>query len=380
MTATGRLRVADRLAASGGRPAGFDYLRLLLAMGVILLRSVAITRGIAAEFAFWVSPWRPFIRSIMPMFFALSGFLVAGSFERSRTIWMFFGLRVIRIYPALLVEVVLSAFILGVIFTALPLSRYFSDPLFHRYLLNMLGDPHYDLPGVFLSNPYPLTVNGQLWTVPYELGCYLTLGGMSLIGARRRPIIAPLAAALMTIAYIVGRQIKYHGVPPVSHGLLGGPLLVISFLVGVSIYVYRERLPMGNATGIASVLIGAVMVSVIPGAEIWSPWPLAYATVYLGTTNPKRIWLLLGADYSYGLFLYGYPIQQALAALLPGQSSAFNTIASILVAGAFAAVSWRYVEKPALRLRGPMTRLEDHHVHSRRHRRLPDELASRPLS
>ena len=50
------MRVADRLTASGGRPAGFDYLRLLLAMGVILLQSVAITRGIAAEFAFWVSP------------------------------------------------------------------------------------------------------------------------------------------------------------------------------------------------------------------------------------------------------------------------------------------------------------------------------------
>lgn len=67
------------------------------------------------------------------MFFALSGFLVAASFERTKTLGMFYGLRAIRIYPALAFDTIVSALILGPLFTGLPLSSYFSDPLFLRY-------------------------------------------------------------------------------------------------------------------------------------------------------------------------------------------------------------------------------------------------------
>ncbi len=61
--------------------------------------------------------------------------------------WLsFLGNRFIRIYPALAVEVFLSAFLLGAVFTSLDLSLYFADPEFLRYLVNVTGHIHFSLP------------------------------------------------------------------------------------------------------------------------------------------------------------------------------------------------------------------------------------------
>ena len=61
------------------------------------------------------------------MFFCLSGFLVAGSLERCRTPISFAGLRIFRIFPALVVEVLLSALILGPLLTHYSLKMYFMN-------------------------------------------------------------------------------------------------------------------------------------------------------------------------------------------------------------------------------------------------------------
>jgi len=119
--------LAERLNATNGRPSGFDYLRLGLAISVVIVHTVRTTYGVDSEL--WTTALRPFVRAIIPMFFALSGFLVAGSLERSKTTLTFIGLRLIRIYPALAVEVALSAFLIGMAVTAFPLATYFQDPL-----------------------------------------------------------------------------------------------------------------------------------------------------------------------------------------------------------------------------------------------------------
>lgn len=171
----------ERLRATNGRPSGFDYLRLGLAISVVLDHSVVMTYA-SGDTDLYASPLRPFLRAVVPMFFALSGFLVAGSLERSKTLLTFLGLRVIRIYPALAAEVLLSAFLIGSAVTTLPFADYFRDPLFLSYLLNVFGDIHYFLPGVFANNPRPDVVNMQLWTVPFELLCYVTLTALVVAG------------------------------------------------------------------------------------------------------------------------------------------------------------------------------------------------------
>src|SRR5450631_1065829 len=127
--------LGDQHSATNGRPSGFDYLRLSLAVAIIGVHSCLTSYGLAANDALYEGPFGSLCNLLVPMFFALSGYLVAGSLERSRTLGMFLGLRIIRIFPALFVEVVLSAFVLGPLVTTLPAQSYYSDPLFFKYLL-----------------------------------------------------------------------------------------------------------------------------------------------------------------------------------------------------------------------------------------------------
>jgi len=354
------MTLAERMAAVNYRPSGFDYMRLLLAVSVVTMHTVIVSYGQLTEIAMWQSPLRPVLRLILPMFFALSGFLVAGSLERCRTIGMFLGLRVIRIFPALTVEVVLSALLLGPIFTTLPLSQYFSGHEFRIYFLNVLGDIHYNLPGVFLTNPFPRRINGQLWTVPFELYCYATLTVLALLGAFKRRWLTPAGGVVLTIAYLVRERLHAGTVMPMVTGPLPGVMLVVCFIFGVSLFLYREKIVYSRGWGAAALLVSAVLVGYTPYGEYVAPAVIAYLTVALGLTNPHRLKVVQGADYSYGLFLYGYPIQQSIAALGPWTHHWYlNAVGTLAIGTVVAAMSWHWIEKPASRLRHPLKAAED---------------------
>lgn len=124
--------VEERFRQSGGRSSGFDYLRLGLAISVICIHTTGTSYGRAADLAIWrFGPQSAFDHMVLPMFFALSGFLVAGSLERCPTLVSFFGLRVLRIIPALAVEVFLSAVIFGPMLSRYNVGSYFSGSEFY---------------------------------------------------------------------------------------------------------------------------------------------------------------------------------------------------------------------------------------------------------
>ncbi|PBC08811.1 acyltransferase [Mesorhizobium sp. WSM3859] len=342
----------EKLAQSGNRPTGFDYMRIGLSLAVVAMHSVITSHGVAAEIPLWTSPLRPYMRAILPMFFALSGFLVAGSLLRTPALSQFLGLRAIRVYPALVVEVFLSALVLGPLLTTLPLTAYFSDPVFRLYLLNVTGHIHFLLPGLFHDNPFPDTVNAQLWTVPYELICYIGLSALTLVGLRKRPWIAPAAVVAFSLVYLAARLIRHHGELPFILGGIPGSVLVISFLAGVSIFFYRDRLPWSLPLCVLSGVATALLLSVVPFGDYVVAPVAAYFTVALGVTNPRKLRFLQGADYSYGIYLYGFVIQQTLMAIFPwARIWWLNILLSVPAAALFAACSWHWVEKPALELR-----------------------------
>lgn len=348
--------LADRFEETGGRPSGFDYLRLILSSMVIVWHSFGVSgAGYGMVFAHLGFIGKFIFPMILGMFFALSGFLVAGSLDRCQTLISFMGLRAIRIYPALAVEVLLSAFIIGPWLTAFPLDWYFHSPVFFSYLLNAIGDVHFSLPGLFLDNPRSNIVNSQLWTVPWELACYLLLGGLVLIGARRWPVIFLLAliagVVYMTIfRYVPRGMLVFHHMPR-------GARLLVAYLAGVVIHTYRNRIPWNRgiflvvlAVSLAALrfrLVGVLMACA------------AYLTVYLGMCNPRRTALIRGADFSYGIYLYGFVIQQAVYQLLPfGRTWYTNAVLSLMIAAVFAAFSWYCVEKPAMVLRSRVKQFE----------------------
>jgi len=352
-----RTTIAQRMIETGNRPTGFDYMRLILAILIVCWHSVVTSYGDVVQTQAASTVARPLIAVLLPAFFTLSGFLVAGSLERSKTVGMFVALRALRIYPALAVESLIAALILGPVLTTLPLAAYLTDPVFHRYFLNILGDPHFVLPGVFKTNPSPL-VNVQLWTIPYELRCYLVLTALALLGAVKRPAILLAATAAYMVWGIADTILHYPFYLTYTVGPAPAWMLLANFLCGVLIYLYRRRVVWSLPWGLGA-LAAALVLYDVPAGHYAAMALVAYATVVLGLTNPPKTGFLKGADYSYGIFLYGFSIQQTLMALGPWTHHWWINIAlSVPAATAVAALSWHLVEKPALGLKSHLTRLE----------------------
>jgi peptidoglycan/LPS O-acetylase OafA/YrhL len=344
------MNLQQKMDASGGRPIGFDYLRIVLSVAVVAWHGVVVCYGHPAELPFWEGPLRPIIYSILLMFFTLSGFLVAGSLERVKTTSEFLTLRAVRLVPALAVEVFLSALIIGPLVTKIPLSEYFLSHRFFTYFLNIIGHIQFDLPGVFLDNPLPNKVNLVLWTVPYELECYLAIAVASLLGiAARRNILAILVLCLFAVFV----YLEYEKMGDFSRFFLpNGRLMVFSFLVGILMFKYRHEIPSD-----VRIFCASVVAFYFLALNDWSSWvsifPAAYMTVYIGILNPKKIPILMDGDYSYGVYVFAFPIQQLSVHLLPESLQEWWLITSIAIplSLTYAAFSWHCVEKPVLQRR-----------------------------
>lgn len=357
MIRIGLSSLQSRLAAADNRPSGFDYMRLILATLVVATHATNVCYGMKYTLDVWAGPWRMLLAIILPMFFALSGFLVAGSLQRCRSLISFLGLRTIRLLPALAVDTLVGALIIGPLFTAMPLADYFSDPTFAAYFLNIVGDIHYTLPGVFAENPWPHAVNQQLGTLPFEMICYASLAGLAFVGAiRHRKFYWPFVVTLNIFLFVYFTLIKgaVHG------STVSFPTLVQCFLYGIGLYLYRDKIAWSPVLGALS-LIATLACLTVPSGDYLAPLPAAYFTAYLGLMQPKRIRLISTGDYSYGIFLYGFPVQQAVVAVMGSAGTVWyaNLLFSFPITFCLAVFSWWCVEKPALSFKSHLLRLEE---------------------
>ena len=352
--APGPETIAARWTRLNGRPAGFDYMRLVLATLVLLAHSHQVTYGTEASFALWHGPAGLGLQMILPMFFSLSGFLVCGSLERTPNLRKFLTLRIIRIYPALCVEVFVSGVLIGPLVTVLPVGDYFSSHVFYEYWFNTVGYIHYILPGVFQDNPFQNVVNASLWTVPYELECYAALSLLVLIGFRRSLVISAIMFAACTVV-VIG-VLQYTGDTGIRPGGTYGRVLVLCFLAGTLLFRMRDHLPYSAPFAMAAAVLGMVLLR-LEYLYCIAPLFVAYLTVWLGMLNPRRSIVISSGDYSYGIYLYAGPIQQSVVwALGPANSFLANAALSIPITAAFAMLSWHLVEKPFLKVKRYLVR------------------------
>jgi peptidoglycan/LPS O-acetylase OafA/YrhL len=347
--------IAEKYASASFRPTGFDYLRITLAVSIAFWHAFLYIHGATWSNAVFETQWRLPIRFLVPSFFSLSGFLIAGSLERS-TIPVFVGLRILRVVPALAVDTLITVFIIGPLFTVIPLREYFFSKVTWKYLMNIIGHIHYRLPGVFLHNPLPEIINAQLWTIPWEFACYASIVLLAIVGITRSRtwflifvIILPISAlAILTTISPERFGTGESGFGPYSIEL------VFSFLGGIAVYKYRDILPHSAVIAILTVTGYAILMNT-QYAAVFTGLLVAYITIWVGVINYPKTFVIRGGDYSYGIYLYHSTVQQALISL--GLLTWYSVFVGglVLVTG-IAAMSWRLVEKPALSLRGYLTR------------------------
>jgi peptidoglycan/LPS O-acetylase OafA/YrhL len=322
----------------------FGLLRLVMALAVVVSHAFSVTDGRVEQEPWFQTTGFTLGEHAVNGFFAISGFLVTMSFVRRG--WRDYVVaRLLRIAPGLVAATLVVALVLGGLMTTLDTSAYFRDPRLWRFITGTLTTfkSAAALPGVFADNPLPFPL-GTVWTLKYETLCYLGVLVAGLAGILARPRLALAALAALTLAAVLREVVTPHGAKATETALR----LPLIFLAGGVAYLYRERVPLS---------LPLLAVALVP----LSFTPLYKAALYLVTAwgilvlalapALTRVSVEPPADLSYGVYLYGWPVQQALHALYPALGAVSLLWPSLAATLVVAALSWFLVEKPALGLK-----------------------------
>lgn len=332
----------------GVRENNFTPLRLLLSLAVLFGHSFHISKTQGFHDPISGALQSTWIGAVaVNGFFILSGFLVAGSLMK-HSIAEYALSRALRIYPGLIVNILMTIFIAGFFITTVSLPMFFTSKETGLYFLNMTlipGIPR-SLPGTFDANTYT-AINGSLWTLPVEALCYTALGFFGVLGllARRR-----LANVMFGIAFVWGFVFP-ETIPHPPFGHFDEWLRVaLYFALGVFFFINRQFIPLTPVIAIACLVLYFVWQG-RPYYDFMTSFALAYMLLYCAYALPVLPLDRTLGDLSYGVYIYAWPVQQTAELLYPDNNPYENAILSVVVTLILAKLSWVWVEKPSLNLK-----------------------------
>lgn len=315
--------------------------RLTFAAMVILQHSWPLTgRTVGGPFA------QLFTEVWVDGFFVISGFLITSSWMHNPRLRDYLAARLLRIFPGLWMCVLVVAFVvapLSVLLqsgTPLRLSSQLSWAV-NNGLLNVF---HAAIDGTPKSVPWPGVWDGPLWTLIFELICYIAVATLGVVGLLRKHWTIPTIFVLTLIgAALCGYPVENAQTIPQMV-----TRFALVFCAGAMIYQYSGKIP--ARWSLVALCAGLVVIAgFLPNYRVYAAIPLAYAVIVAGALLKRP---RLRNDISYGIYIYGWPMQQLLAVagltwLPPGVFFALATVATIPLAAA----SWFLVEKHAMRLK-----------------------------
>ena len=330
----------------------FNLIRFLAAYAVLFSHCFVLVSGNGSD--------EPLVTALnyslggiaVDIFFVTSGFLITGSSLRRNNFIAFFKARALRIYPALCVVILLTVFVLGPLLTTASPPEYFSDSGTWRYLyrnITILPFAGYHLLiGVFENNPFPAIVNGSLWTLPAELASYIAVALLWLFCSKQfrspKKAMARFTVAL-TLMLLTCFYLSKIGILPPKNAYR----LYFHFFAGASLFLAAETITLDH---VKASLIGFVLLaaSIFTDKFYYFYVPLMiYLTMYFAYVpgGILRKFNLVG-DYSYGIYIYAFPVQQSLIVLIPDISIFEMIIYASIITMSCAVLSWHLIEKKAL--------------------------------
>jgi peptidoglycan/LPS O-acetylase OafA/YrhL len=350
-----------------GRNNNFNLIRIGAAFMVLISHSHILALGPALDDP---SGNEPLIRLVgftlgaiaVHIFFITSGFLVTGSLLSRQNTLDFLSARSLRIFPGLIIMTVLTVFALGPFFTVA--RNYFSARQTYAYLLRcstLISGIELELPGVFENNPLRGVVNSPLWTLPREILMYLMLAFIWVM-ARKKPLVFKrLATGLFFMAWITA--LVRHFYFPERDDLA---VFFFMFFAGAAVYLFKKRIALSRAV-FWSCLIAVLASAAVNQSTFFIVYLLTvpYLTIYVAYVPSGHIrhYNKVG-DYSYGVYIYGFPIQQSVVALFLGISVIGLFFVSAITTLFLAMLSWHLIERRALEFKSKTSI----HLSTRAHR------------
>ncbi len=337
------------------RDNNFNLIRMTAALAVLVDHCLPLATGVGTAGIFLAVPTMGLGAVAVDVFFVTSGFLVTASLLRRQHTLHFLLARILRIYPALLAMQLLVVLGMGLFFTTLPKASYLFN---HETLLywitgsSLIAGTLDTLPGVFEDNPLHNGINGSLWTLPYEVRMYailaVTWGTLSWWAKERRTCFtravigaAALAASALWMCHLYAPEAFRY------------TRLFVMFFFGAAACLMQDRIVVSRPLFWSLFLLLpalAVLDRNLFVAGYFSTLP--YLLLYLAyvPAGPIRAYNQVG-DYSYGTYIYAWPVQQATLALVPGISALGLALVAIAITFPLAAASWHLIEQRALRIK-----------------------------
>lgn len=274
------------------------------------------------------------------------------SWDKDPSLYRFFIRRGTRIFPALIICILLSVIILGPLLTTLSVKDYFSHPATLIYIKNIFLHISYYLPGVFEHSPVPNAVNGSLWSLPVEFMMYILV---SIIGLFISKLYIKYVSLFIFIFLLV--VTKFWALETQEVKIFYGMDLKIIiytgvyFWAGAFMYHFNFKKYFSFETFTISFLL---LIFLFQWGNIYS-WLsyflIPFVVLSFGFSTSKYLNIFNKADYSYGLYIYAFPVQQTMFYLYPKLSIYFHLTVGFAITILLASLSWHLIEKPALKLK-----------------------------
>jgi peptidoglycan/LPS O-acetylase OafA/YrhL len=325
----------------------YTLIRLVLSASVIYFHSFALSNTTFADYL--SAPLTP-ISDVgglaVKLFFFLSGLFVAQSFHKDPGILGFALKRFLRIWPGYFVCLLVTALLLVAVAGDAPFSHYLRFTGLYDYVLrNSVFDLTWGINGVLFGHRME-SLNGSIHTLPMEAKMYVVMGCIGVFGLMRtRPRIALAGAIALLLAASPAVKLLPFDLFNAKWSRPAGLL----FLAGMVAYGLSARIRLGLWQG--AVLLVALQFSSGIVHEVLFYASAVWAMLMIGQADWIGRLLRPRQDLSYGIYVYGWPCQQIVLALVSTTLNPYLlTLLALLLAGAFAALSWRFVEKPAIGL------------------------------
>lgn len=287
------------------------------------------------------------------IFFTVSGFLVAQSWDSDPNLARFAARRLLRIWPGLAGVVLVTVFIWAPAVSPLPLQAYVLDPGVHAYFNILRFSIREGLPVAFIGNALPYAFNGALWTIPLEVKCYVVLALCGAVGLLRSKWPLLIVTVLALVRYGVVEPRGDALMTQLDWDLKTRFLLEFGlfFAAGVLLHYIDVRRRRRLVAAIVAAAWVAGIACMFAGRMFLALWFFVPATVIAFATASTPYIRRAGrfGDLSYGVYIYGFPVQQTMIWLLGKHLSWLPLLVVTLLSTALLAlVSWHLVEKRAL--------------------------------